>query len=1621
MKNIYSKQNLNSNYLLVLLLVFIGNLYVVNAQIKVPFTQRTSIYTPGKTIYNVKGDFTMIGNTNLTLVNYGDETSNNNNMQYVDIDGDSNTWNSSSSNLTFSTENGANPACSNIVYAGLYWTGRASDATTSPNIFTVEKQVPGGSQTINQNYTVGHNQAIANTSYTMTVTRDNPTNTNRSPIYTFTSGSTTYSFRFSNNTGANRVTLSVNGGTAVNVPVSYTTSGSTGTATLTTPYVIANGTVNLTINSLVRDTATNLSTTNTETSSFANVNVAGTITGTTTITKTFDKRKVSIKGPSSSSYTLLTANDDDIYYPENGDGFMYSGYVEVTDYVRTNGIGAYTVADVALIEGNGGGTGYYGGWGLVVVYENDKMKWRDVTVFDGHSYVAGSVTADFEIPVSGFNTAQSGAINMKLGMMAGEGDRGISGDYFQIRNHLDTSWVTLNHGGNSTNNFFNSSIFTGGNIRNPNILNNTGLDISMFNIPNTGNAVITNNQTSTRFRYGTTQDTYVIFNLTMSVDAYVPETEGMLSIISIGGVPFNPGDLSSAQPGQEVEFGINIKNLGTEAVNNFKLVIPIPFTSTYVPGSLNTSIFFSPDPTPNNLYYDANLGATGSLVWDFGTLPLPADPQTLLASLRFKLKATENCAILSNPDCVNSIIVLGSTSGIGNITGTPFKDRGLILGYDNSNGSCQGQPIPQPLGVGINAGAFVAQNCQDVPLIRNFSYCNVTEPIPASQLAAQFPPGTKFYTTYPVTTPEITSFPVTPGITTTYYAVIPNSNGCHFEFTMSFCGDIIAINDVFNSIECITNGLIGNALENDSVNGVQASSSNVTFTVDSGSNPNIIIDAQGNISVNAGIAAGQYVFGYTICEIMNPTNCISATITINIVDTTEPTIAALPAESTINCPVTPEFAQAIANDSCGTATLTFVDVRTDGDCAGSYSITRTWTATDASGNTSTASQTINVQDVSAPVIADLPIESTINCPAVPQFTQATATDECGSEFTLSFTDVTTNGACAGSYSITRTWTATDTCGNSSTATQTINVQDITAPVISDLPSETTISCLPSIATRFSLNFTIATASDECNSEFSLTFNDVRTDGDCTGSYSVTRTWTATDTCGNSSTASQTINVEDVTAPIIADLPIESTISCPAVPQFAQATATDECGSEFSLSFADVISNGACAGSYSITRTWTATDTCGNSSSASQTINVNDTTAPTFVEALPTDSTVQCDAVPTAATLTATDNCGEAAVTFAESITQGSCPGAYTITRTWTATDACNNVTAHVQTISVQDTTAPTFVEALPTDSTVQCDAVPTAATLTATDNCGEAAVTFAESITQGSCPGAYTITRTWTATDACNNVTTHVQTITVQDTTAPTFVEALPTDSTVQCDAVPTAATLTATDNCGEAAVTFAESITQGSCPGAYTITRTWTATDACNNVTTHVQTITVQDTTAPTFVEALPTDSTVQCDAVPTAATLTATDNCGEAAVTFAESITQGSCPGAYTITRTWTATDACNNVTAHVQTITVQDTTAPTFVEALPTDSTVQCDAVPTAATLTATDNCGEAAVTFAESITQGSCPGAYTITRTWTATDACNNVTTHVQTITVQDTTAPYSSYFCRSSSNRLNCSM
>src|SRR4029079_13335821 len=143
----------------------------------------------------------------------------------------------------------------------------------------------------------------------------------------------------------------------------------------------------------------------------------------------------------------------------------------------------------------------------------------------------------------------------------------------------------------------------------------------------------------------------------------------------------------------------------------------------------------------------------------------------------------------------------------------------------------------------------------------------------------------------------------------------------------------------------------------------------------------------------------------------------------------------------------------------------------------------------------------------------------------------------------------------------------------------------------------------------------------------------------------------------------------------------------------------------------------------------------------------------------------------------------------------------------------------------------------------------------------------------------YTITRTWTVSDACGNAATPVtQLITVHDTTPP-VIDAPPVAVTVQCLAdVPATVTLNATDNCGGTlTATASDGPPVGSVPCNYTITRTWTVSDACGNAATPAtQPITVHDTTPP-VIDAPPVAVTVQCLAdVPATVTLNATDNCG-------------------------------------------------------------------------------------------------------------------------------------------------
>ena len=150
---------------------------------------------------------------------------------------------------------------------------------------------------------------------------------------------------------------------------------------------------------------------------------------------------------------------------------------------------------------------------------------------------------------------------------------------------------------------------------------------------------------------------------------------------------------------------------------------------------------------------------------------------------------------------------------------------------------------------------------------------------------------------------------------------------------------------------------------------------------------------------------------------------------------------------------------------------------------------------------------------------------------------------------------------------------------------------------------------------------LADPSDPCGIA-SLTYEDsFNSSGGCTGETGVLRTYTATDSCGNSSTFVQELLIEDTEAPVFDFVPDDVFITCDDndIP-LDLATATDNC-TEVTVTVGLEIVGGPCPEPYEIVRVFTATDACGNTSSATQTIYVTDNTPPACPEDLDNDGIV----------------------------------------------------------------------------------------------------------------------------------------------------------------------------------------------------------------------------------------------------------------------------------------------------------------------------------------------------------------------------------------------------------------
>jgi len=721
-------------------------------------------------------------------------------------------------------------------------------------------------------------------------------------------------------------------------------------------------------------------------------------------------------------------------------------------------------------------------------------------------------------------------------------------------------------------------------------------------------------------------------------------------------------------------------------------------------------------------------------------------------------------------------------------------------------------------------------------------------------------------------------------------------------------------------------------------------------------------------------------------------NSVTVVQVLTSYDNVAPVVQYATPDMTISCSDEMPEIEVVFVDNCDTELTVVVTTAIEGfEC--DRQVIKTCVATDDCGNSVSTTTVITIIDSTEPILFGVPSDMTLECDQDVPDAIVMATDNCDDNLVVALTAVTNPMACG--YELIRTWTTVDECGNEASETQTINVVDSTIPfVVNGVPAEITLEFDEPEPTDF------PTFDDNCDDDLDLSATSgINNLTDC--GWDIERTWTATDNCGNSVTVSQTIHFLDSEAPVLTGVPDDSTVECDAVPLAANVTATD--GGD--IEFTEVITPGepAMIGGHpcgwTIERTWRATDLCGNTTVAIQTITVVDTTAPDLI-GVPADVTVDCSSVPDAPVVTAVDNCDEfpLVIVLEENILPLDC--GYQLIRTWIVEDNCWNYNSQSQVITVTDTVNPEL-SGVPEDVTVDCSSIPDPADVTASDNCTNTfiGVNLSEETFPLDC--GYALIRYWTAHDNCGNTVTESQVITVTDTIAPELIGA-PADMTVDCANIPAPEMLEATDNCGDVQVIFTEEAT-GTCD--YDLIRIWRAIDACGNSDIHTQTIHVTDTTSPDF-GSFEVQVFLSCEEL-SSYEIEVTGGCVDPELTYEDTSFSGGCFGV--IQRTWTATDACGNFSTALQFIHQFDDTNPEIFN-VPEDLIVQCgeDVPEIAMSVSATDNCDDDVdISFSEEVTSEFCP--YVITRTWIAEDDCGNITEGTQVITIEVDTPEQVSIF------------
>jgi len=369
---------------------------------------------------------------------------------------------------------------------------------------------------------------------------------------------------------------------------------------------------------------------------------------------------------------------------------------------------------------------------------------------------------------------------------------------------------------------------------------------------------------------------------------------------------------------------------------------------------------------------------------------------------------------------------------------------------------------------------------------------------------------------------------------------------------------------------------------------------------------------------------------------------LDVSMDFNIVPNTSPPFLDAPANNmVIECSSSQEsdiqswlenHGGAAATHYCGELVWTNDYAGLSDECGSTGSSLVVFTAEDDCGSTYTVA-TVTVVDNSPPSINTFPHDLEVECDGQGNVSElnawlsdhggAAASDVCGNvSWSNNFSGV--GGSCGMAGQSMVTFTATDACGNHVSTSATFVISDHVAPQIISMARDTILEC--GISTLASIqswlnNHAGAQATDIC-SHITWSNNYLALSDSCGNTGEALIIFSATDDCGNVSTTSATITIQDHTPPVIDSLAKDLIVECGSVfyedriqnwlDDHGDAEAVDQCGNVFWMNdFA--VSIDSCLAD-SILVTFIAADDCGNMTSTQSwlinvdtTIQTNDTT------------------------------------------------------------------------------------------------------------------------------------------------------------------------------------------------------------------------------------------------------------------------------------------------------------------------------------------------------------------------------------------------------------------------------